>query len=122
MPAMILTVCSQPAQEQGSGLSDPSSEQALQDQITIDPDLANRNDGEAAPTMGGNTSIPPENRTPEAIADAKNEAFVLVGRTGGMRELPAPMTRNIPLYGPPGCRPCFPPIHAERRKTPPAPI
>ena len=89
-PALLLAACSQPTQDDSDGLSDPVSERALDDPIMIDPDLAHQNEGDAALTVGGNQSIPLENRTPEAIADAKERAFALVGGRANMRELPAP--------------------------------
>lgn len=70
--------------------TDPTSEQALNDQIMVDPDLANQNEGNAALTGGTDQSIPPENMTPEAIQKAKDAAFALMGGGEGFRELPEP--------------------------------
>ena len=89
-PMLLLAACGDSADEDSQNAADPMSEQAVNDQIMVDPDLANQNEGNAALTGTGNGTIPAENRTPEAIADAKNKAFALVGGSAGMRDLPKP--------------------------------
>ncbi|MBU3992825.1 MAG: hypothetical protein KKA12_09850 [Alphaproteobacteria bacterium] len=70
---------------------DPAVAGALGDAIMVDPDLAGQNPPPGALTGGGPASapIPPEDRSPEAIAAAKAEAASLVG--GAFRHLPAPV-------------------------------
>lgn len=90
LPIFALAACGDSAGEGEGGATDPTSEQALNDQIMVDPDLANQNEGNAALTGGGDQTIPPENMTPEAIQAAKDAAFALVGGSDGLKELPAP--------------------------------
>lgn len=90
IPLFALAACGDTAQDSEGGPSDPTSEQALNDQIMVDPDLANQNEGNAALTGGTDQTIPPENMTPEAIQKAKDAAFALMGGSDGFRELPAP--------------------------------
>jgi len=62
---------------------DPAVTGALRDQIMVDPDLAGQNEVDAG-LSGQNAAevtIPPELRTPEAIAAAKAEAEKLAGGT-----------------------------------------
>lgn len=69
--------------------ADPALTGALADQIMVDPDLASQNRGNAALSGGGpaDGSLPPELRTPEAIAAAKADAERMVG--GPMQVVPA---------------------------------
>ena len=69
---------------------DPASEQALADQIMIDPDLANQNEGNAALTVPSNHSLPLPIATPEAIAAARAEAAAIVGGSDELVAPPAP--------------------------------
>lgn len=67
--------------------SDPAVTGALNDQIMVDPQLAGQNAGAAG--VGTNTvELPPEQRSPEAIAGAKTEAARLAG--GSLQSAPAP--------------------------------
>lgn len=97
-PIAMLAACSGGAEEQVAGERDPAAEQALNDQIMVDPDLANQNEANAALTGGTDQSIPPENMTPEAINAAREAAFALVGGSDGFKELPAakPLGDTIP--------------------------
>ncbi len=90
LPLLAIAACSQEPQDGGDGLSDPATEQALNDDIMVDPDLANQNEGGAALSGNSNATVPAQNRTPEAIEDAKNKAFALVGGSDGMKALPSP--------------------------------
>lgn len=68
---------------------DPAVTGALGDQIMVDPELAGQGEADAA-LSGQNAAaveIPPEQRTPEAIAAAKAEAAKLVG--GALEKAPA---------------------------------
>ncbi|WP_424770283.1 hypothetical protein [Pontixanthobacter sp.] len=98
LPLLILGACSSEADDGAAGEMDPAAEQALNDQIMVDPDLANQNEANAALTGGTDQSIPPENMTPEAINAAREAAFALVGGSAGFKDLPAPerLERSIP--------------------------
>jgi len=88
LPMLALTACGDGAEEAGAGSPDAASEQALNDQIMVDSDLANQNEGNAAITGGSDQTIPAENMTPEAIQAAKDAAFALVGGSDGVKKLP----------------------------------
>ena len=96
-PVLALAACSDGPAETNQGTDDPATEQALNDQIMVDPDLANQNEGNAALTGGTDQSIPPENMTPEAIQRARDEAFALVGGSAGLKELPEPVQYSYPI-------------------------
>jgi len=65
---------------------------ALEDQIMVDPDLAGQNGG-AASISGNRMALPPEQRGPEAIAAAKEEAARMVG--GAVQSAPAPTGGDV---------------------------
>jgi len=88
LPLLALAACGDAAEEAGDGSTDAASEQALNDQIMVDSDLANQNEANAAITGGSDQTIPPENMTPEAIQAAKDAAFALVGGSDGIKPLP----------------------------------
>lgn len=69
--------------------ADPASDAALNDQIMVDPDLANQNEGSGALTGAGERSIPAADRSPQAIAAAKREAAALVGGEAALRPVAA---------------------------------
>ena len=91
-PMLFLAACDDTPEGAADGSMDPASEQALNDQIMVDPDLAGQNEGNAALTGGTDQSIPKENMTPEAIQAARDAAFALVGGSDGLKELPAAKT------------------------------
>ena len=118
IPALILAVTAcggakDPATKRAE--TDPAVTGALADQIMVDPDLASQNRGNAALGSGGpaDGSLPPELRTPEAIAAAKADAARLVGgpmqvapsagsSSAGKAEAPltaADMAGNVPGIG-----------------------
>ncbi len=89
LPIMAVAACGDGPSD-GEGIdADPASEQALNDQIMVDPDLAGQNEANAALTGGTDQSLPPENMTPEAIQAARDAAFALVGGSDGFKDLPA---------------------------------
>lgn len=92
--ALALAACGDNAEESADGTMDPASEQALNDQIMVDPDLAGQNEGNAALTGGTDQTIPAENMTPEAIQAAKDAAFALVGGSDGFKDLPEPVSMD----------------------------
>lgn len=65
---------------------DPVASGALGDEIMVDPELAGQKGGAGAAAI----ELPPEQRTPEAIAAAKAEALKLAG--GTIESAPAPET------------------------------
>lgn len=66
---------------------DPALSGALEDQIMVDPELSGQN-GAAADAGTGAIDLPPEQRSPEAITAAKQEAATLAG--GSLQSAPAP--------------------------------
>ena len=88
--SLLLAGCGKDQTEaSGTGDEDPALTSALGDQIMVDPDLAGQNRGNAAISGGGPASgaIPPQLKTPEAIAAAKADAAKLVG--GPLQTAPA---------------------------------
>ena len=67
--------------------TDPALSGALGDQIMVDPEMAGEQGAAVAPN-GGQITIPPQDRTPEAIAAAKKQAAQMVG--GSLKPAPAP--------------------------------
>ncbi|KHK89361.1 hypothetical protein [Novosphingobium malaysiense] len=67
--------------------TDPAMSGALGDQIMVDPDMAGQ-DGAAVGANSGQITLPPEDRSPEAIADAKEKAAAAVG--GNLKPAPQP--------------------------------
>lgn len=69
--------------------SDPAVTGALGDQIMVDPNMSGNN-GAAVTANGGQIELPPQQRTPEAIQAARDEAMVQSG--GTLKSAPAPRT------------------------------
>lgn len=67
--------------------SDPAVNGALGDQIMVDPNMSGNN-GAALAANGGAIELPAQQRSPEAIAAARDEAMVQVG--GTLKSAPAP--------------------------------
>ena len=90
-PALLLAACGGSDEgTQASADSDAALAAALGDQIMVDPDLAGQNRANSAVSANiGNGELPPEMRSPEAIARARAEALKLVGGPGGMKKAPA---------------------------------
>ena len=65
---------------------DPAMDGALGDQIMVDPELSGQSGGAA--TAGGGAGLPPEQRGPEAIAAAKQDAMKKAG--GSIDAAPEP--------------------------------
>ncbi|MFV0644374.1 MAG: hypothetical protein ACK5NN_07720 [Sphingomonadaceae bacterium] len=87
--ALLLAACGDKEEASGpKAEDDPAATAALNDEIMVDPDLANQNEANAALTGGSDASLPPENVTPEAIAAAKDEAAALVGGAGNLAPPP----------------------------------
>jgi hypothetical protein len=91
LPLALLAACSdEPEEAEATGDLDPASEQALNDDLMTDPDLAGSSEGNAALSGSGDRSLPNINRTPEAIAAARTRAAELVGGADALRAVPAP--------------------------------
>jgi len=89
LPLIMLAACGGGADEPGAdGEIDPATQAALNDQINVDPDLANQNEANAGLTGGSNASLPAEATTPEAIQSAKEQAMALVGGSVNMKAAP----------------------------------
>lgn len=67
--------------------SDPAVTGALGDNIVVDPEMADGN-GSALAADEGEITLPPQDRSPEAIADAKAKAASIAG--GALKPLPSP--------------------------------
>jgi hypothetical protein len=74
---LLLAGCSDGKPDKPKPEDDPAATSALADEIMVDPELA----GQQGRTGAGKIELPPEQRTPEAIAAAKAEALKLVGGT-----------------------------------------
>lgn len=71
---------------------DPAMTGALEDQIMVDPDLAGQ-EGGAAAAGGTSASLPPEQRSAEAVKAAKEEAARISG--GSIQSAPEPASGDI---------------------------
>ncbi|MDE2596459.1 MAG: hypothetical protein KGL44_06230 [Sphingomonadales bacterium] len=89
--ALLLAGCgSKKTDDADPAESDPALTGALGDQIMVDPDLTGQNRGNSAISGGGPASaeLPPQAKSPEAIAAARAEAAQLAG--GTIQPAPAP--------------------------------
>ena len=85
--AALLAGCSD-ADEKAQGPSDdPAVSGALGDEIMVDPELSGQN-GAAVSAGPGRIELPPEQRSPEAIAAARQEAARMAG--GTLKSAPSP--------------------------------
>jgi len=91
LPLALLAACSDEPEDAEAGAElDPATEQALNDDLMTDPDLAGSAEGNAALSGSSDRSLPNINRTPEAIAAARTRAAELVGGADALRAVPAP--------------------------------
>lgn len=83
----LLSGCNDTSKADSNGEGDPAMEGALGDQVMVDPELAGQNGGAVS---GGAASIelPPEQRSPEAIAAARQDAAQNAG--GTLQTAPSP--------------------------------
>lgn len=90
--ALLLAGCGGAAETADTPDGDAALDGALGDQIMVDPALDNQNPSRAGMAGGGAAAaeIPPEQRSPEAIAAAIAEATKLAG--GAIRSAPAAKT------------------------------
>lgn len=76
---LLLVACAASEDATPAPERDPASEQALADQILVDPDLANQNEGNAALTVSSDHSLPTLIATADSAAAARADAALLVG-------------------------------------------
>ncbi len=83
----LLSGCGKSGKSDAEGEIDPAMSGALDDQVMVDPELSGQS-GAAAAADGGAIDLPPEQRSPEAIAAAKQDAAKKAG--GSLDSAPAP--------------------------------
>lgn len=91
--ALMLGGCGSDAPKSGKVQpeADPAMEQALADEIMVDPDLAGQNPASAGIALGGqDASLPPDIDSPREIEAARRSALELVGGVDKMKTAPAP--------------------------------
>lgn len=94
IPVALLASCGDKNEDETAGdAMDPASEQALNDELTTDPDLAGRNEANAALSGTGNAAIPNVDKSPRAIEAAMSRAAELVG--GRSKLAPAPAAKSL---------------------------
>ncbi|MCJ2187757.1 hypothetical protein [Novosphingobium beihaiensis] len=84
---LMLAGCGSDEKAPSGAETDPAMSGALGDQIMVDPDMAGQ-DGAAVAANSGQITLPPEDRSPEAIADAKKKAVAMAG--GKLQPAPQP--------------------------------
>lgn len=85
---MLLTACGTPAPGVPDDGPDGMVQQALGDPLMTDPDLAGRNEGNAALTTLTDGTMPPVDARPGAIQTARESALELLGGSSGLKSLP----------------------------------
>lgn len=101
-PLALLVACSERAEDEAADdAMDPASEQALNDELMTDPDMAGRNEANAALSGTGNAAIPNIDKSSRAIEAARARAAELVGGSGDLVRAPAAKTiaANAPDTG-----------------------
>lgn len=91
--ALLLAACTAEEAPAPPPERDPASEQALNDQIMIDPDLANQNEANAALTVSSDHSLPLIVATDAEVAAARAEAAALT--SGAQTLVSAPTVRAL---------------------------
>ncbi|MGE4303625.1 MAG: hypothetical protein AB7E24_06270 [Novosphingobium sp.] len=84
---LLLAGCGSDDKTPTGSETDPAMSGALGDQIMVDPEMAGQ-DGAAISASDGQIMLPPEDRSPEAVADAKKKAAEAVG--GTLKPAPEP--------------------------------
>ncbi|QYJ08232.1 hypothetical protein [Qipengyuania flava] len=93
LPFALLAACGDSAEDEAAGDAiDPASEQALNDELMTDPDMAGRNEANAALSGTGNAAIPNIDKSPRAIEAARSRAAELVGGRSALSAAPEPRT------------------------------
>jgi hypothetical protein len=103
-PALLLAACGKKDEAQDSSVdADAAASAALGDQIMVDPDLAAQNQANSALAASyANGELPPELKSPEAIARARAAAVNMVGGPGKLRATPKalPVSGTLPPDSP----------------------
>jgi hypothetical protein len=84
---LLLAGCNSDHKQPSGGETDPALSDALGDPMMVDPEMAGEQGAAVAPA-DGKITIPPQDRTPEAIAAAKKQAAQLAG--GTLKAAPTP--------------------------------
>ena len=93
-PIALVAACNGGTDQAADGdAMDPASEQALNDELATDPDMAGRNEANAALSGTGNAAIPDIDKSPRAIEAARSRAAELVG--GRSKLAAAPEARSL---------------------------
>lgn len=85
--ALPLAACKSEQMPEQQAESDPAVTGALGDQIMVDPEMAG-GDGAAVAVNSRAIELPPQERSPEAIQAARDEAMVMAG--GNLKAAPRP--------------------------------
>ena len=114
VPVALLASCGDTNEDEAAGdAMDPASEQALNDELSSDPDLAGRNEANAALSGTGNAAIPNIDKSPRAIEAARSRAAELVG---GRSELVSPPTAKTLGGDTAGAKAAFEAVQGGARK------
>ncbi|MGI8942702.1 MAG: hypothetical protein ACR2FJ_00425 [Qipengyuania sp.] len=89
-PLVLLAACGADPEEEASEGLDPASEQALNEDLMTDPDLAGSNEANAALSGSADSSVPNIDRSPQAVASARSRAVQMVGGPDALRPAPSP--------------------------------
>lgn len=84
---LMLAGCGSSGDTPAGTETDPAMSGALGDRIMVDPEMAGQ-EGAAIAANSGQIALPPEDRSPEAIADAKTKAAAMAG--GKLQPAPQP--------------------------------
>jgi len=87
--ALLLAGCGKKADEPTPAESDPALAGALGDEIMVDPEMSG-NGGAALAPNGGKIELPAQQRSPEAIQAARDEAMAQAG--GNLKSAPPAQT------------------------------
>lgn len=89
-PVVLMTACGGNADEaQDADAVDPASEQALNDGLMSDSDLAGQNEANAALSGTGSQAIPEIDKSARAVEAARNRAAQMVGGSSNLKAAPA---------------------------------
>jgi hypothetical protein len=102
--ALLAGCTANPDNADGDGALDPSGEQALNEDLMTDPDLAGSNEANAALSGSSDGALPTIDSSPEAIAAAREMAGKLVGGTDQIKTVPTPSALASTDTGTPAMR------------------
>lgn len=85
LPFVLIAGCGDKGNDKAEAdAMDPASEQALNDEMMTDPDMAGRNEANAALSGTGNAAIPNIDKSASAVEAARDRAGELVGGRSNM--------------------------------------